>query len=144
MGCGEGCVSSSRHPLGAVCCNSEGRGCSHVPRSSKIVWKTRRESPSQECDPNRSSARRGSSLETRPLDNVSLIQPIVSVSALMLGPRGCALPWTIISQLHAAEASFWHHIEEIRSNGFSPLIPQLLLSELIIEAGKGQECTSEK
>lgn len=31
------CVSSNRHPLGAVWCNSEGRGSSHVPRDSKIV-----------------------------------------------------------------------------------------------------------
>lgn len=95
-------MSSSRHPLGAVCCNSEGRGCSHVPRYSKIVWKTRRASPREECDPNWSPARRGARPERPPPDNVSHIRSIVSAFALTLRSRVCSLPWAIVARLHAA------------------------------------------
>lgn len=79
MGCGEGCVSSNRHPLGAVWCNSEGRGSSHVPRDSKIVGKTLRSAAAEECDPNLKSCVLRIQFGEVLLDNVSHIQQIVSV-----------------------------------------------------------------
>ena len=101
MGCGEGCVCSNRHPLGAVWCSSEGRGSSHVPRDSKIVGKTLR--PALVRNVTQSGFVRFGNLAWRgsagPCFTYSVDRKCHFVSILLL--RVCLLLWMVTAQLHA-------------------------------------------